>query len=211
MRGGVLLVVAALLVAGCAKKVDVASDGGASVTVPPPLETATPTGPTFVPPNGTCTVRVEAPPPAPETTPPPSTTARREPPGDMPPNHADNRSWRVRKPLSPANHARGMAILDRIRPGITGLCDTGNFSPDSARTVLAAAGAPKAWVSGLKVGYGQVPPPGVYFYEVSEDPTLGTVCVLGDLRPGEPGQPGRVAFTVSGPIRDGGCDEPLSH
>lgn len=219
MRGGLLLAVVGLVLAGCGQKVDVASDGGASVTAPPPLETSTPTGPTHVPPNGACVVTVQADPPqtstpqtsTPRTSTPPTSTTRREPPGDAPPNHGDNRAWRQRKPLSPENHARGMAILEEVRPGVAALCDAGNFSPDSTRAVFTSAGLTQTHVGGLKVGYGQVPPPGVYFYEESADPTTGTVCVLGTTRPGEPGQPGRVSFSVVSPIKDGGCDEPLSH
>ncbi|WP_433262417.1 hypothetical protein ACQPZF_29410 [Actinosynnema sp. CS-041913] len=208
LRGG-LLVVLALLATGCARKVDTASDGGADLSlVPTPV--STPTGPTYVPPTGACQVRFEIPEPAPATTPPPAPTTSRALPGDMPPNHVDNRSWRVRKALKPEVHAAAVAVAEQVRPGVEALCNAGSFDREATRAVFSRAGQPKVWVTGMASSYSETPPAGVVFVLAMEG-AQGTGCVLGHLHPGRDGGPGQVLVSVDGTTGEGSCYEPPSH
>ncbi|MBM7814128.1 hypothetical protein [Saccharothrix algeriensis] len=224
-RGGLLLAaaVAVAVLAGCGKPVDAASDGGLSTVapVPPPP----PTGPTSVPPTGPCQVRFEVPepvattpapptattaPPAGSAEPPAVTTSRALPPGDAPPNHVDNRSWRVRKALRPEVRSAAVAVAEAVRPGLGALCDAGNFDQAATRAVFAGAGRPEVWLTGLNSPLGATPPAGVVFV-LTLAGEQGTGCVLGHLHPGQDGGPGQLLVSVDGTTGEGSCYEPPSH
>ncbi len=204
LRGG-LLVAVALLASGCGQVATPASDPGLTVA-PPNQALPTPTGPTFVPPNGPCQVALDAteppPPPSPTTPEAGPTTTRQQ--ADMPPNHVENRRWRVRKDLSPENFARGVALAEKVRPELAALCDAGNFAQESTRTVFAVAGVPDVFLLGLRTFDG-TPAAGVQFTADVADPVLGTACVLGMLMPGS------VNISVKGTTGEGSCYEPPSH
>ncbi|RKT56306.1 hypothetical protein [Saccharothrix australiensis] len=209
LRAGLALA-AVVALSGCGAPAGAGSDGVLSLAPPPP--SPTPTGPTFVPASGQCQVTLNAPEPTAAATTQPTAqpdpggpTTTRALPGDMPPNHADNRSWRVRKPLSPENHARGLTLAERVRPELAALCDAGNFAQDATRAAFAAAGHPEVWVTGMKSFSGDTPPAGVVFNATLADPAQGTACVLGLL------QPGSVAISVLGTTGEGSCVEPDSH
>ncbi|MBB5956762.1 hypothetical protein FHS29_003355 [Saccharothrix tamanrassetensis] len=214
LRGG-LLVAVAVLAAGCAQKVEAGSDGGGDLTSVPTTPLSTPVtttwaAPTDVRPTGACEYRPHIPEPAGVPVSPPATTTSRALPGDMPPNHVDNRSWRVRKALRPDVHGAAVAVLEKVGPGLRALCDAGDFAPEATRAVFADAGQPTVWITGLRAPYGQTPPAGVVFNLTMAGPQ-GTGCVLGALYPSREGVPPQVDIGVDGTTGEGSCVEPDSH
>ncbi|MEU6151880.1 hypothetical protein ABZ816_17975 [Actinosynnema sp. NPDC047251] len=199
-----LLLVTVLAAAGCGRQADTASDGGGDLSVAPPVARTTAPVSTSVPPEGPCQVRFEVAEMAEIPTPAPATTTSRALPGDMPPNHVDNRSWRVRKPLRPDVHAETVAAAEKVKPGLGALCDEGTFSPEATRAVFVDAGRPTVWLTAINAPYGTPPPPGVVFVLTLESPQ-GTGCVLGQL------QPGQLLVSVAGTTGEGSCYEPPSH
>ncbi|MEV0681499.1 hypothetical protein AB0I60_33760 [Actinosynnema sp. NPDC050436] len=208
------LVLVALAAAGCAQRADTASDGGGDLPPVPEVTTvqvttapATPPATaTEIPQTGACRVAFDVDEVAKAATPGATTTpaTSRELPGDMPPNHVDNRSWRVRKALRPEVRASTLAVAEKVRPGLDAGCDAGTTSPESVRSVFAEAGQPKVWLTTMTTSPGTTPPPGVVYALTLESPQ-GTGCVIGHVRPGE------VLVSVTGPTREGACYEPPSH
>ncbi|MEU4804522.1 hypothetical protein [Actinosynnema sp. NPDC023587] len=209
-----LVLVAAMTAAGCAKHVDSASDGGGVLSAVPTTAVhatgAPSTAATSVPPNGPCQARFDVAEPAKAPVAPPPTATTRALPGDMPPNHVDNRSWRVRKALQPDVHAATLAVAEKVRPGLGALCDAGNFAPEATRAVFTQAGQPNVWLTGMNASYGVTPPPGVAFVLTLETPQ-GSGCVTGSLRSGPEGGPAQVTVSVTGVTGEGTCYEPPSH
>ncbi|MBW4721193.1 hypothetical protein [Saccharothrix obliqua] len=185
-----------LALAGCGQHVSTASDG---MSTNAPVVTTVP-APTSVPPNGACQVRVEIPEPMPPADPPVSGSRA---PADMPPNHVDNRSWRVRKELRPDVRAAAAEVAGQVRPGLQNLCDKGDFSPQATKAVFTTAGRPEVWLTGMST-------PGVVFVLTMENPQ-GTGCVFGHLHPGLEDTPGQLLIAVNGTTREGSCYEPPSH
>jgi hypothetical protein len=129
------------------------------------------------------------------------------PPGDGPPNYADNNRWKQPTALSDADRRVAKDAADRIRPALVKLRAAGDFAPASTQRALVVLGFPATTVivkpmrAPLEAS-GLAAPDGVV-YAVH----VGAGCVTGDVRPEG------VLVQVSGVVAefDGGCLEPDTH
>lgn len=129
------------------------------------------------------------------------------PPGDGPPNYADNNRWKQPTALSDADRRVAEDAANRIRPALVKLQTAGDFAAASTRRALLVLGYPasnvivKAMHAPLAAPASASPVGVVYAVRV------GAACVTGDVRPE------RVSVQVTGVVAefDGGCLEPDTH
>lgn len=126
------------------------------------------------------------------------------PPGDGPPNHADNNRWKRRHELTVAEKQAGDQLAARIRPRLEALRKAGDFTTASAQRALLDAGVPAATitVTGMRTPSWETSAPVGVVYAVTF-PAAG--CVIGDVRPE------RLLVEVTGAAAEFGCLEPFSH
>jgi hypothetical protein len=119
------------------------------------------------------------------------------PPGDGPPNHAGNNSWKQRPELSAEEQASGDELAARIRPRLEALRAAGDLAPASTRQALLDLGISQ---DAITVESMRQPPGAVFAVRFGD-----RGCIVGDVRPE------RVLVQVEGAAAEYGCLEPFTH
>jgi hypothetical protein len=129
------------------------------------------------------------------------------PPGDGPPNYADNNRWKQPTALSDADRRVAEDAADRIRPALAKLRAAGDFAPASTQHALLGLGFPATTVIVKPMRAPLAAPSSAAPVGVVYAVRVGAGCVTGDIRPE------RVLVQVSGVVAefDGGCLEPDTH
>lgn len=135
---------------------------------------------------------------------PPSETAHQGDVGGAP-HHADNRGWRQRAELSPADRARAEDAADRIHGALAPLRERGEFAPDAVASAIEDAGFPRESITTAPVraplGDTTGNPQGSAFGVHVGD----AACVVGTIRPD------RLQAEPKGSAAEYGCLEPATH
>ncbi len=142
--------------------------------------------------------------PSSTTSVPPSDTAREVAPGGAP-HQAENRGWRQRTELSPADRAAAEEAAERIRGALAPLRRKGEFAPEKVASAIENAGFPldSITTAALRAPLASTaePPEGAVFGVHVGNAT----CVVGTIRPD------RLEAEPKGAAAEYGCLEPATH
>ncbi|WP_433789576.1 hypothetical protein [Actinoplanes sp. CA-252034] len=166
-------------------------------------------GPVFSTPEPSATVSAPAKAPAPATAPASATVSAPAsvdagPPGDGPPNHADNNGWKQRHGLTAAEQKEGDRLAARVEEALARLRAAGDFAPESTRAALIGLR-----LDPERVGVTPMRQPS-WMDHVPEGAVFEVRfgvggCVVGDIRPE------RLLVEVRGANAEFGCLEPYTH